>query len=256
MQVFAGALLLWGAALAIGTPLTLQASRTNAQSPGPAPAVEARASSPGATFAVSAATPRRFLDLMTSPVPYPWIMGTKWPPETLVRVTVHWHSQHNQFTLHTRHDGSFGISVAGVRWCTGLVIDAVDATNYRVVLHGVNVFHPCPPVTEAAHIAIRLLSATELRVRQQIIDSRRPKRSYTMHLGDILFVYVQENRVPLSQIDARYWRVIEAGVIPVCPPNADCFFPPGAYYRVVAQHIGRSHLPLAQQRTASVQVLP
>ena len=256
MQVFVGALLIWGAALAIRTPLTLQASRTNAQGLGPAPAIEARASSPGATFAVSAATPRRFLDLMTSPVPYPWIRGTKWPQETVVRVTVHWHSQHQRFTLRTRQDGSFGISVAGVRWCTGLVIEAVDATNYRVVLHGVNVFQPCPPVTEGDHIVIRLLSAKELRVRQQTIDARRPKRSYTMHLGDILFVYVQENQAPLSRIDARYWRVIEAGVIPVCPPNADCSFPPGAYYRVVAQHIGRSHLPLARQRTASVLVLP
>jgi len=256
MQVFAGALLICGAALEIGTPLTLQASRTNARGPGQAPAIEMGASALGARFAVSDATPRRFLDLMTSPVPYPWIMGTKWPPETLVRVTVHWHSQHEQFTLRTRHDGSFGIGVAGVRWCTGLVIDAVDATNYRVVLHGVNVFRPCPSVTEAAHITIRPLSAKELRVHEQTIDARWPKQSYTMHLGDMLFVYVQENRAPLSQIDARYWRVIEAGVIPVCPPNADCFFPPGAYYRVVAQHIGRSHLPLAQQRTASVLVLP
>lgn len=193
---------------------------------------------------------------MTSPVPYPWIVGTQWPRETLVRVTVHWRSQHERFALRTGRDGSFGISVAGVRWCTGLVIDAVDATNYRVVLHGVNVGRPCPPVTEENHIAIHLLSAKELRVRQQTVDGRWPKQSYTVHLGDILFVYVQENQAPLSRIDARYWRVIEAGMIPVCPLNADCFFPPGAYYRVVAQHIGRNHLPLAQQRIASVQVLP
>ena len=220
-------------------------------------AILAAASAPGKTLAIpGAATPHRFLTTMVSPVPYPWIVGTEWPRETLVRVTVHWRSQHDRFTLRTRRDGSFGISVAGVRWCTGLVIEAVDATNYRVVLHGVNVFRPCPAVTEGSHIRISLLSTRDLRVRQQIVDARWLKRSYTMHLGDMLFVYVPANRAPLSQIDARYWRVIEVGVIPVCPPNADCLLPPGDYYRVVARHSGRSRLPLTQRRTASVLIVP
>jgi len=193
---------------------------------------------------------------MVSPVPYPWIVGTEWPRDTLVRVTVYWHSKRERFILHTHRDSSFGISVAGVRWCTGLVIEAVDATNYRVVLHGVNVFRPCPTVIEGPKIATRLLSATDLRVRQQLVDARRPKRSYTMHLGDMLFVYIQGNHSSLSWIDARYWHVIEVGVIPVCPPSADCSLPPGAYYRVVARHSGRSRLPLTQWRTASVLIVP
>ncbi len=203
-----------------------------------------------ATHASSAAQlrPQRLLDEVPSPMPYPWVIGKDWPRHTTVTLTVHYRGAVGHAGLRTGSDGAFGVAIEGVRWCTGLVIEAVDATNYRVVLHGANPFRSCPATTGKQGIVIHSLSERELHAHQYVIDGRRAAPSYTVHVGDIVYVYVRQSRLSLRSLDRRHFRLIEQGVIPMCPPNASCAFPPGTYYRVLVLHAGQGRLPIGLHR--------
>lgn len=198
--------------------------------------------------------PHRYLDAVPSPTLYPWVVGKNWTRSTRVTLTVRYPSRKRQRTLTIGHDGSFGVAIKGVRWCTGLVIEAVDGTGYPVVLHGANTFRACPPVTESRSIVIRPLHRRDLQARQYLIDGRNHASSYRIHVGDMLYVYVQQSLLSLHGVDGRHIRLIEAGRIPECPPNADCLFPSGVYYRVVALRPGDALLPIGHGRHVVVHV--
>lgn len=199
--------------------------------------------------------PQRLLNWVPSPMPYPWVIGKAWPRHTTVTLTVYYRGAVGHAGLNTGSDGAFGIAIEEVRWCTGLVIQAVDATNYRVVLHGVNLIRSCPAVTEKQGIVIHSLSKRELHAHEYLIDGRRAAPSYTVRAGDMMYVYVRQTRLSLRSLDRRHFRLIEHGVIPVCPPNVDCAFPPGTYYRVLVLHVGRASLPTGHGRYARIEVI-
>ncbi|GAC1334825.1 MAG: hypothetical protein NVSMB22_27400 [Chloroflexota bacterium] len=108
---------------------------------------------------VTHAVPHRYLDEVPGANRYPWVVGRDWPRNTLIRLTVRYKGMSRRTTLRTGGDGPFGVDIAGTRLCTGLTIGAVDATGYRVVLHGVNVFRTCPSVTEGVHVVFRRSTA-------------------------------------------------------------------------------------------------
>jgi hypothetical protein len=190
-----------------------------------------------------------------SPVLYPWVVGRNWTRSARVTLTVRYLDRKRQRTFTVGHDGSFGVAIKGVRWCTGLVIEAVDETGYRVVLHGVNTVGDCPPVTESRSIIIRTLHWRDLQARQYQIDGRKHASSYRIYVGDMIYVYAQQSLLSLHGVDGRHVRFIEAGRIPECPPNADCMFPPGVYYRVVALRPGDALLPIGHGRHVVVHVI-
>jgi hypothetical protein len=197
----------------------------------------------------------RSLDTVPAAVPYPWVVGRDWPRSTLVALTVRYGTGVSRASIRARPDGSFGVGIKGVRWCAGLVVEAVDATGYRVVLHGVSVFRGCPPVTEAGGIDIDGLSGRDLQVRQYFVDGDHPARSYTVHIGDMLYVYVPDSHPILPAVDRQHFRMFEHGTIPACPGNADCIPRPGVYYKVVAVHPGQARLPIGRQRHTTIRVI-
>ena len=199
--------------------------------------------------------PQRLLDEVPSPVPYPWVIGKAWPRHTTVTLTVYYRGAVAHVGLNTGSNGVFGVAIEGVRWCTGLVIEAVDATNYRVVLHGVNLIRSCPAVTGKQRIVIHSLSKRELHAHEYLIDGRRAAPPYTVRVGDMVYVYVRQTRLSLRSLDRRHFRLIEQGVILVCPPNVDCAFPPGTYYRVLVLHVGHAYLPTGYGRYARIEVI-
>lgn len=206
----------------------------------------------------SAAAPQRLhrlLDGVPSPVPYPWVVGTDWPRRTRVAVTARYRGAVRQTTLRTGSDGSFGVGIQGVSWCKGLVVEALDATKYRVVLHGTNPFRKCPVAMERRDIVFHSLNERELHAHQYVVDSRRVTRSYTIHVGDMVYVYVRLGHLSLQALDRQHFRLIEHGTTPVCPPNADCAFPPGVYYRVLALHAGHALLPVGHASSVRIRVI-
>lgn len=207
------------------------------------------------TRIVSHATPHRYLDEVPGTNRYPWVVGKDWPRNTLVHLTVHFMGRTAQTTLRTGVDGRFGLGIQGVRWCTGLVIEAIDATTYRVVLHGASPFRLCPIVSGTEHMIVRPLTPREMSAREYFISGGRSTLLHRIRVGDMLYIYVHQKRLSLRRLDWRYFSVIEQGIIPDCPPNASCLFPPGVYYRVVAIRAGHAVLPIGEHQVARVEIM-
>ncbi len=177
----------------------------------------------------------------------PRVEGKGWVPLSRVSVSVRYFTLASTRTLQTTASGTFGLELQGGDWCRGLVVVARDTFGHRVTLRGPLPLSGCTPPESGARLVLRVLTPQQMEARQITVDTTKGLNGQTMHVGDVLYLYVSGTAQPseTAVFDPSHFRLIEQGQVPVCPPATSCRFPPGFFWRAVATAAGNGFVALS-----------
>jgi hypothetical protein len=197
-------------------------------------------------------------------------IGRHWRPASRITVSVRYFGITDKKTIRARAQGTFEVKVDGVQWCSGLTVRARDRRGHEAVIHALNPSRPCTPPPPGSPVVLRVLPVHQMPSHVLTLDTRRPEAHYSMHLGDVLYLYTPGTTVAsfLPTVDAAYLFTVEQGTIPPCPPGAACRFPQGFFWRFQADRTGATTIDLspacrranppcgAPDRIISIDILP